>query len=551
MDSVNCSGTNSGALSVTASGGTGSLSYSWNTGILGQNLNNVGVGNYTIFVTDANNCQISQTLAVLEPLPLQLSPLVLSNACNNAATGSAQVSVVGGTAPYIFSWNNGQNTPIATNLAAGNYTVFVTDAKGCKKSASISIVPFVINLAVQNVSCFEANDGQITVNASGGVGNYHYSWDNGQTTSVISNLAIGTYKVWVNDTTTCILSSSATITQPQPLQSFADSLKMIDCFGTNTGTANIILSGGTKPYAYSWSPANVQISQNATGILAHHLKANTYTLWITDAHQCVDSLQFTLTESPAIKISIAEIEKAYCNFANGNALVNVSGGNGNYTYSWNTIPSQDSNYLQKVIGGIYKVYVTDAKGCKSSLSVPIPNTPPPTTFFTSLPSNNVPIFEYNPINFLNQSQNAVSYSWNFGDNTFSNLTNPTHIYEYANSYTVTLIGYDTHKECPTSFSMTYFILPDGRIFIPSAFSPNGDNTNDEFFVSGTGIIEMELTIFDRWGKVITVLDSPDKTWNGLDANGKPCPEGAYTFKATVSLNNGYQLNRGGTITLFR
>jgi hypothetical protein len=399
MDSVNCSGTNSGALSVTASGGTGSLSYSWNTGALGQNLNNVSVGNYTIFVTDANNCQISQTLTMLEPLPLQLSPLVLSNACNNTATGSAQISVSGGTAPYIFSWNNGQNTPIATNLAAGNYTVFVTDAKGCKKSASISIVPFVINLAVQNVSCFGANDGQITVNASGGVGNYHYSWDNGQTTSVISNLAIGTYKVWVHDTTNCILSSSVTITQPQPLQSFADSLKMIDCFGTNTGTANIILSGGTKPYTYSWNPANVQITQKATGILAHHLKANTYTLWITDAHQCVDSLQFTLTESPALKISIAEIEKAYCNFANGNALVNVSGGNGNYIYSWNTNPSQDSTYLQKVIGGIYKVYVTDAKGCKSSLSVPIPNTPPPTTFFTSLPSNNVPIFEYNPYQF--------------------------------------------------------------------------------------------------------------------------------------------------------
>jgi gliding motility-associated-like protein len=99
--------------------------------------------------------------------------------------------------------------------------------------------------------------------------------------------------------------------------------------------------------------------------------------------------------------------------------------------------------------------------------------------------------------------------------------------------------------------MTYFILPDGRIFIPSAFSPNGDNVNDEFFVMGTGIIKMELTIFDRWGKVITILDAPDKTWNGLDANGKPCPEGAYTFKATVSLNNGYKLNRGGTITLFR
>lgn len=551
MDSVNCAGTNTGALSVSASGGTGTLIYSWNTGHIGQNLNNVGVGNYNLLITDANNCQFSQTLTVLEPLPLQLSTLTLSNACDGAATGSAQVSVSGGTPPFSYSWNNGQTSAIATNLAVGTYKVWVTDAKGCKKTATISIISFQINLIPQNVSCFGGNDGAITVNASGGVGNYHYSWDNGQSTQVISNLLIGTYKVWVWDTTTCILNSSINITQPLPLHSLASSLKMIDCFGANTGNANININGGTAPYSYSWNPSPVQITANATGILAHHLKANTYNLWITDAHQCIDSLEFIITESPAIKITIAEIEKAYCNLANGNALVNASGGNGNFTYSWNTIPSQDSNFLQNVLGGVYKVYVTDEKGCRSSWNVSIPNVPPPTTFFTSQPSNNVAIFEYDHLYFHNESLNAYSYSWNFGDNSFSNAINPEHIYEFANTYTVTLIGYDEHKVCPTTFSMTYFISPDGRIFIPSAFSPNGDNTNDVFFVMGTGIIELELIIFDRWGKVITTLHSPAEVWDGLDKNGKPCPEGAYTFKATALLNNGYRLNRGGTITLFR
>lgn len=550
VDNVKCAGGNTGAVYVHATGGTGNLTYSWSNGHIGQTLTQVYAGNYLLYISDVNNCQIIENITISQPLPLQVATQTLANACNGLATGSIMAIVSGGTSPYSYLWSNGQTTQIATNLALGTHTVTITDANGCKNTASTTILPFTIVLSPTNISCFGQNDGQISVFASGGVGNYTYSWNNNVITSLNNNLSPGNYTVWVTDTTSCLLSSSAIITQPNPLTMEVDSIKIVDCFGANTGKATLAIAGGTKPYLYSWSPAPVTYTPNPSGLLAQHLSANTYQLWITDKHNCQDSISFTISQIPQMVVTVADIESAFCDLPNGNAWIQVVGGNGNYTYSWNTNPSQTSAHLQNVAEGSYKVYITDQKGCKTSLVLSMPNVPPPTTYFTSSPNYMEPIVENQPILFQNLSLNAYSYSWNFGDMTTSTTINPQHIYSIAASYTVTLTGFDAHKMCPTSYSITYPILPDGQVFIPNVFTPNEDGLNEGFTVIGLGIVEMELIIYDRWGIEITTLKSPAEAWDGKK-KGIPCPEGAYTYKADILLNSGARLRRGGTVTLIR
>ncbi len=145
----------------------------------------------------------------------------------------------------------------------------------------------------------------------------------------------------------------------------------------------------------------------------------------------------------------------------------------------------------------------------------------------------------------------MDYQWDFGDGDVSTSENPLYRFAEEGEYLVTLTAWDANFACPDTATLLLRIIYDGAVFIPNAFSPNGDGSNDVFFFYGEGIREVEVTIFDRWGRKIAILNSPADGWDGRMLNGGIAQEGVYVYKMVGTLNNGASLERGGTITLVR
>ncbi|MDP5199884.1 MBG domain-containing protein [Flavobacterium sp. DG2-3] len=379
---VSCNGGANGTATVAPTGGTPGYTYTWNTNPVQTTATAVGLtqGTYTVTVTDANNCQTTRSFTINQPT----APLSAATgggqtdvSCYGGMNGTATVFATGGTQNYTYSWNTTpvQTTATATGLAAGNYIATVTDANGCQATRSFTInqPTTALNIATgggkTDVSCYGGANGTATVVPTGGTGAYTYSWDTTpvQTTATATGLAAGTYTVTVMDANSCTTTRSFTIMQPTaPLSTIEGTKQNTSCNRGANGVAQVIASGGTKNYTYSWNTTPVQTTPTATG-----LTAGTYTVTVTDANGCQTTRDFTITEPPALVASIGAQSDASCNGGtNGYATVNVVGGTGTYTYSW--APSGGTAATASGLApGTYTVTVTDANLCMTTQSFTI------------------------------------------------------------------------------------------------------------------------------------------------------------------------------------
>src|SRR5690606_22724501 len=206
---ITCHGSADGQVEVTVSGGTAGYEYSLDgMTFQGSNLfENLTAGTYTITVRDANGCTTTATASIDEPDVLSATITGVDATCHGASDGEATVNVVGGQAPYSYSWNTSpaQTNVTATGLAAGTYEVTIVDANGCVITESVTIeepTPLLVTIDSQvDVSCNGSNDGEATVTVAGGIGPYNYSWSTVpvQTTASATGLSAGTYTVTVTD----------------------------------------------------------------------------------------------------------------------------------------------------------------------------------------------------------------------------------------------------------------------------------------------------------------------------------------------------------------
>ncbi|MEO1626120.1 MAG: hypothetical protein AAFV25_13265, partial [Bacteroidota bacterium] len=200
-----CFGFNNGQAIVSATGGTGSYGYLWSNGATDRIVSGLTAGTYTVTVTDGQTCTDEITVVVGEPDVLDVTE-TLNEAvlCFNGNTGAATVSVLGGTAPYLYSWSAGTSvTNVSTDLPAGNHEVTVTDDNGCEFILPINITqpdPLVVQPdALTPAECFGTATASITVVGVGGSPNYSFLWSDGQTMATATNLLAGTYTVTITD----------------------------------------------------------------------------------------------------------------------------------------------------------------------------------------------------------------------------------------------------------------------------------------------------------------------------------------------------------------
>ncbi|KAF2325804.1 hypothetical protein FND99_20035, partial [Flavobacterium daemonense] len=373
---VSKKGQKDGSIAVVATGGSEPYSYSWSPSvslfpIFGQNSSiatGLGLGTYTVTVTDANLCMATQSFSITEADELVATAVAQTNvSCYGGATGSATISATGGTAPYSYLWyHSGSTDATASGLIAGTYTVAVIDANYISVNKDFTITEPDALVASQgsqtNIACHGDKTGSATVSVTGGTEAYSYSWSpSGGTSATATRLGAGTYTVTVTDANSCTTTQSFTITEPDALVASVDSqTNIVTCHGDKTGSATVGVTGGTGAYSYSWSPSG-GTSATATG-----LGGGTYTVTVTDANLCTTTQSFTITEPDALVASIDSQTNIACHGdKTGSATVGVTGGTGAYSYSWS--PSGGTSATATGLGaGTYTVTVTDANLCTAT-----------------------------------------------------------------------------------------------------------------------------------------------------------------------------------------
>jgi len=364
VSNVSCFGGNDGSATINISGGASPFSYFWNTvpAQSSQTATNLIQGTYSVTIQDGLGCSYQTSVSIIEPLPLTNNSSIINVACAGGSSGSITITPVGGTAPYTYLWLPGNQTTSAINSQpAGTYTVTITDAKGCQKTAVYSITQpaaLAIALTSTNVSCFNGNNGSVNSSVSGGTSPYTYSWNPIiATTPNIVALQAGAYTLTVTDNSGCIASASTTLTHPTALTASITSNNET-CDYLNNGSAAALASGGTPGYTYLWQPGGQTTST------ASNLASGTYTLTTTDFNSCIATTITTITQPTALIVSFFNQANVTC-FAgnNGSITASASGGNPNYNYSW--MPgSLNSASISNLSAGTYTVTVTDNFGCQ-------------------------------------------------------------------------------------------------------------------------------------------------------------------------------------------
>lgn len=289
---ISCFGGNNGSATANGSGGTGAMTYSWNSAPIQTTAtaSNLTAGNYVVTITDANMCTATQSLIITEPPAITVTPAQTNITCFGNNDASASVSATGGISPYSYAWNTSptQTTSSASGISAGNYTCIVSDASGCTLTTSFTISePPVLMGSITNsvnVSCFGGNNGSATANGMGGTGTITYSWNTSpvQISAAVNNLISGNYVVIITDANNCTITQSITITEP-PALILTTSTTSAQC-GINNGTATASSLGGVMPYSYLWLTTPVQ-----TTVIISGLGAGIFNVLVVDANGCTQS----------------------------------------------------------------------------------------------------------------------------------------------------------------------------------------------------------------------------------------------------------------------
>ncbi len=357
-----CFGGNDALATATASGGTGPYAFLWSSGQTTAQIDGLTAGTYSLTITDAHGCTTTATSNIQEPGLLVANTLAGTVPCFGENDAIASASVSGGTSPYHFLWSSGQTTAQIGGLNAGIYMLTVTDALGCSTVQSIAVdqSSLLVSTAIAGeTTCFNGNDGAVSIQSNGGQAPYQYLWSNGQTSIAVSGLSAGPYSVTTIDALGCTAVNTLWVEQPTPVAIMATS-EAVSCFGGTNGTIKTIVGGGTGPYSIGWS-------NGQSGIMANGLSAGTYTLTATDANGCTTTSSAQVTTPAAILSSITTQDPACFSSANGMATLNLSGGVPPYSYLWQN--GQTGASAQQLHAGSYQITATDAHGCFLTSSV--------------------------------------------------------------------------------------------------------------------------------------------------------------------------------------
>ncbi|MEM6376572.1 MAG: gliding motility-associated C-terminal domain-containing protein [Bacteroidota bacterium] len=380
---LSCNDANDGAIAFQTFG-VAPIVYDWNQDALDglAAATNLAAGIYITTVTDNFGCSDTITNTLTEPEALVLN-CSISNPITqqNGSDGQASIEIVGGNDPFQLSWSGAStgNQTIASNqivvidnLSAGTYTFSVSDENGCDEDCELTFVDvdcsnLQLSLRPQDVTCFDANDGQITSIVSGAIGAVSYQWSTGASTSDLNNLPPGDYSLMIEDAAGCTFTESISINSPEAIVLDCSTTRPISRVGASDGQATIEVDGGTAPYTIiipELNDTNITLL-NAGSITLSQLAVGSYEVEFRDANNCGTSCNFEINDVDCSSLDlVADVRPVSCPGEN-NGVISLSpqGGSAPYSFDWANDAFDGQSTISNLSAGNYDVVISDAIGC--------------------------------------------------------------------------------------------------------------------------------------------------------------------------------------------
>jgi gliding motility-associated-like protein len=551
---VSCFGLTDGNVSISAIGGTPTYTYAWSPNVSTTAVAaNLGQGTYDATVTDFNGCTATASASIIEPTAITFTTAQTDLSCFQSNDGAASVTVSGGVSPYTYTWTpNVSTTDNATSLASGNYNVVIADNSNCTVTTSFTLTqPTAIVLTETQVNnlCSGNANGSIDITVTGGSPAYTYTWSpNVSTTNTATGLTSGTYVVTVFDNINCSTSISVTITEPAPIAITPAATNLL-CFGDNSGTLTISATGGTNPLSYAISPDGITFSTSANGVFTG-LAAGTYTIIVADVNLCADTTSAIITEPTQIIATSAATPASCFNTVDGSALISAVGGSPTYTFNVAGLGQNTTGQFNSLAAGNYAVTITDANACSTNSSFTI--TQPDSVVITISPDpTEVDLGETITLQSTTNQGGVLTYNWQPTNGlSCTDCAAPEFTGIYSGIYILTI---SNDAGCSGTQTVTVTVVPNYDLFVPNAFSPNGDGQNDFWQVYGklTNIKQLEVNVFNRWGEKVFESTDANFQWDG-NFKGQTVPPAVYVWQLNVVfIDNHTEELRAGSLTVIK
>jgi len=328
------------------------------------------------------------------------------------------------------------------------------------------------------------------------------------------------------------------------------------CNGENTGEMQFAAVGGTQPYVSFdiTSPIN---SSQVNGLF-QNLNAANYTIQVEDDNGCINSINYEINEPSALSIPSFSVTDASCNnYNDGQINLTINGGVSPYVYDWSN--GENTQDLMNLSSGSYTVTVTDENGCSQTANVVVDEpSPVQAQWLIPNPGANGQNIVSQPLPFtisfvdISVDHDPLLTQWwingedrtndFYGENGFVD-----YVFNEVGENEVTMYAYNSNG-CFDTLSINVTVQGINHI---NAFSPNGDNINDNFYFESYGIIELNAVLYNRWGDKIYEMNSPEDKWNGISLNGLEVPEGVYFFVLNAIGQDGSSYQEKGSVSLFK
>ncbi|MGI6320746.1 MAG: PKD domain-containing protein [Bacteroidales bacterium] len=549
VNNVICYGDCNGSVEVEAYGGSSPYSYSWSSSSTNtsNSINNLCAGVHYLTITDDIGCKKLDTFNIQQPSELLIAFADTQQVlCNGECTGEVRAVVHGGVPPYSYAWINGQTTDLITNLCAGTYHITVTDAHQCTATSFFKIMDTSSFDAVGSaipVRCFGECNGVATVLATEGLPPYSYQWNIGADSTSFHNLCAGVYNVTVTDDNNCIRNVFINVPEPAPLSIDSVYEREPLCYGSDNGIIKIFVSGGTQPYSYTWN--GIAGAYNNETLLA-----GTYEINITDARGCEIDTIITLSQPENLQVLVNTTKVPCEEVCIGEAYVSISGGTEPYYYLW----SNGQNLVTEIgdlCKGNYSITVSDRNNCAAMAVFSIEDS---SYFYTDVQawSDRDTIYQSQSVQLESTEFDDFGYHWEPASSLDNNtIRNPIATPYETVIYTVNVIDdYGCILSDTVRIVVLEVICDEPYVYVPNAFTPDGDNKNDIVFVRSEIVTDVNFAIYDRWGEKVFETTDMNVGWDGTFRGRKLDPD-VYVYYLNATCLNKEKLIKKGNITLIR
>ena len=561
-----CNNLPTGVIVIQPNGGLGAHSIDWeDDGLSGFSVSGLSADTYLYTVEDAVGCFITDSSEVTEPSAIAAESETsdyngFEVACDDGNNGWISVISSGGSGDHRYSWDYegssiGQDSSSIVNLIEGTYNLIITDTNNCEYNASFDMdAPTKIRIAIENTSQVCSNPGTISSTVTGGFGDYQLVWSNGSTGTHVDQLEEGIYYVTITDVNNCSVIDSTEIIKESSMEIDIVVIDSVRCFGTTDGVLGIDTLFATPPMEVYWNGG--LISQQEL----ENVGEGRYTVYATDANDCFAYDTLDVTSPLDIEVETFTTNASCYDSASGAATFWATGGNGGFIYAWDGELIEGSA-VDFQYAGTHALKVYDWKNCEKDAEVIIGQ--PDQILVYALEEDLVyPDCEYaeNGSIIVTVEGGTGNYTYYWPDIEGNNTSRAV---DNLKSDSYQLIVSDNNN-CTVDTTFNLESQYESCLDIPSAFTPNGDDFNEQWIILNFADPEvpvserypnMVIEVFDRIGRKVWVSEEGytrdvNSGWDGRDKQtGKLLPVDSYYY--FVHLNNESGKILQGIVTIIR